>query len=295
MRNKHINIILSLLIAFSMVGCYPEEKIESQLGTPKHTIEYKDNAVDKYIYDVHCATGIFILYEFSDLDYKWNLGSASLSEYNLNRQSDRAVLSEGINYLDKVLMNYYEDDFKKHYFPLYIFLCDSLRVGAQKNDLPAMVGRHYIAIGQIGKNLKNKTNDELLQNKGIINGEMWGNFIYANNIIPLPDEFFAACEDYYGFKIGSNTDNPPFDAKKMGFWEKDDKTSTSYAYLAPKKQGDVYQFVKMITSNSYEEIMAKMAGYPILYNKYLILTNYLKLKYNIDLQAIGNNKPTASH
>lgn len=289
---KTINNYILVLISFVVVACYPKEDISAELGEPKHVVEYKDNPIDSYIYNLYVSTGVFLLYEFDDMDYKWNMGSTALSSYNLNRQTDRTVLTDGIKYLDKVLMDYYSDDFKKKYFPLNLFLCDSIRKGAIVESLPVLVGRNYMAIGQINGLLKEMTATELNVNKGIINGEMWGNIIYTNNLINIPDDFFAPGDEYYGNKIGSNTDSPPFDAKKFGFWNMDPGLSTSYAFMAPKRNVDVAQFVQTITSHSYEEIMQMMQGYPILYNKYIILTNYLKSEYGLDLQAIGEIKPT---
>lgn len=61
--------------------------------------------------------------------------------------------------------------------------------------------------------------------------------------------------------------------------------------MAPRQATDIAQFVKEITSSTREEMLAKMEGYPILYNKYIVLTNFFKEKYGIDLQAIGENRP----
>lgn len=108
----------------------------------------------------------------------------------------------------------------------------------------------------------------------------------------FPADFFAPCEEMYGLKIGARAENPDFDSKKLGFWVQDPSTSSSYTYMAPRKDGDISQFIEMITSHSEQEIMPKMEGYPVLYNKYVILTNFFKSEYGLDLQAIGNNKPT---
>lgn len=289
---KIIRTALIILTSFVVIACYKEDPITSELGKPKHEIEYKDNPVDSYIYDLYNSTGVFLLYEFEEMDYKWNMGATALSTYDMNRQTDRAILEDGINYLDKVLMDYYNDDFKTKYFPLTIFLCDSIRRSGYEESLPTLIGRNYLAIGQIDDNLTSLTADDLNELKGLINGQLWGDIIYTNNLMRLPDEFFAPCDEYYGLKIGENTDNPPFDARRFGFWEKDESTSTSYAYMAPRRELDIAQFVEMITTHTYEELVVQMTGYPILLNKYIILTNFLKTEYNLDLQAIGDQKPT---
>ncbi|MFA6759369.1 MAG: hypothetical protein WCR61_08650 [Bacteroidales bacterium] len=288
---KYIKITTILFLTILLTSCYKEDKIESELGKPHHQIEFKDNPVDKYIYEMYTNTGVAILYNFSELDYKWNLGSNSLSNFKLNLQEDRDILNDGIKYLEKVLIGNYNTDFKKKHFPLNILLCDSLTVIDRSNSDPILTGRNYIAIGQINSNLKSKTAKELTELKGIINGELWGYTIYLNGLMTFPADFFAPCEDLYGYKIGSKSENPNFDSKTFGFWERDESTSSA-THMAPRKEGDISQFIEMITSHSKEELMPKMEGYPILYNKYIILTNYFKSEYGLDLQAIGNNKPT---
>lgn len=290
-KMKYIKLATILFLSLLATSCYKEAKIESELGKPHHKIEFKDNPIDKYIYDVNTKTGVVILYNFSELDYKWNLGSSSLSDYNLKLQSNREILENGIKYLDKVLMSNYEDNFKKNYFPLNILLCDSLSEPGKVNSIPITTGRNYIALGLIGSSLKSKTAQELTTLKGVINGELWGYTIYLNGLMKFPADFFAPCEDLYGYKIGSKSENPNFDSKTFGFWERDESTSSA-THMAPRKEGDVAQFLKMITSHSEQEILQKMEGFPILYNKYVILTNYFKSQYGVDLQAIGNNKPT---
>lgn len=290
--NRLLNIILALSLSILFTGCYSKEELTSELGEPHHKIVDSQEPVDKFIFTQFKNTGVCILYDFNTLDYKWNLNVSDLSEYDIVKQTDKAVLSYGISYLDKVLWAYYDNDFKKKFFPLNILLCDSIRKGNIKTSLITTSGRNYLAIGKISSGIENTSEVELNDLKGIINGNMWGNNFYTNNVLDFPQEFFIPCEEMYGYKIGSKTDVPAFDSKKLGFWEKDASTSTTSSYMAPRKQGDIAQFIQQITSNSYEEIMAKMNGYPILYNKYVILTNYMKEHYNIDLQEIGNNKPT---
>ncbi len=289
--NKNFIIILLSSCLLLFTGCYSDELIKSELGTPRNKITEKSDPTDKYIYEVFKNTGVSILYDFSNLDYKWNLGAGSLSEYTIVKQIDRAILSNGIVYLDKVLLDYYDSDFKHKYFPLNLLISDSLIKAPSKSNIATISGRNYIAISNIRKGVENLSETELSNLKGIINGNLWGNTIYANNLMIFPKEFFSPCEDLYGYKIGTKTDVPAFDSKKLGFWDIDLETSTSTTYMAPRKQVDVAQFIQQITSCNYEEIMIKMNAYPILYNKYIILVNFFKSEYNVDLQAIGNNKP----
>lgn len=291
MKSRIINIALVLVSGILISGCYGKEHITAELGKPRHEIKDSNDPLDKKIFNIYSSTGVAILYNYTELDYKWNLSSTSFTDFVLVKQTDRAVIENGIKYLDKVLFDYYDLNFKKKYFPLNFLLCDTLKNLTTK-DLITLSGRNFMAIGKISRGVELTPDVNLNTAKGVINGALWGNHIYINGLMEFPADFFSPCEELYTYKIGTKTDTPPFDAKKLGFWDKDPETSTTSTYMAPKKQGDINQFIQQITSSTYQEMMTKMNGYPILYNKYIILTTFFKEKYNIDLQAIGNNKPT---
>lgn len=288
---KKLNYIYIILTIISLIGCYSKEDLNSELGKPKHEIKDSDDPLDHFIYNTYISTGVSVLYEFDELDYKWNINSSDYSSYDVVKQKERTALYNGVDYLNNVLFNYYDNEFSKKYFPLYILLCDSLTKSPSKVNIPTVSGRHYIIISGINKSLGSLTVDDLRLLKGEINGNMWGNNIYANSLMEFPQSFFTPCEEYYGYKIGTNKDNPPFDSKKLGFWDKDLSTSTISTYMAPRQATDIYQFVREITSSTKEQMLIKMEGYPILYNKYIVLINFFKEKYNIDLQDIGEKMP----
>lgn len=288
---KNLKYLYILLAVISLSGCYSKEELTSELGKPKHEIKDSSDPIDHFIYNFYTNTGVSILYDFEELDYKWNLNSTDYSPYDVVKQSNREYLSKGMDYLNRVLFDYYDAAFAKKYFPIYILVCDSLTKSPSKANIVTVSGRNHMIISGINSNLDNLTSSDLNSLKGEINGNLWGNNIYANALMEFPQPFFAPCEEYYGYKIGTKYDDPPFDAKKLGFWDKDASNSTASTFMAPRQATDIAQFVKEITSSTREEMLAKMEGYPILYNKYIVLTNFFKEKYGIDLQAIGENRP----
>src|SRR5690554_8039666 len=59
-KMKYIKITTILFLTILLTSCYKEDKIESELGKPHHQIEFKDNPVDKYIYEMYTNTGVAI-------------------------------------------------------------------------------------------------------------------------------------------------------------------------------------------------------------------------------------------
>ncbi len=280
---KTRSFIPALMAALALSSCYHEKDITAEIGKPQYVIEDSEDSVGHFIYEFYQNYGVYILYDYSELDYRWNLNSTELlnEDYNFIRQKDKAALSLGIEYLEKTLFQFYNDGFKQKYFPIKILLADTIINGSyssgNKDDI-AFTGRNYLAIGRIRQDLENLSDEELKERRGIIHGKLWANNIYTNGLIEIPQEFFEPGLEYYGKSLGKDADPRAF-----GFW-----STTGYANTAPTQNQDIDDFVRMITSHTQAEMEAEMADYELLRNKYEILLNYLNTQYHIDLQSIGN-------
>ena len=58
--------------------------------------------------------------------------------------------------------------------------------------------------------------------------------------------------------------------------------------MCPKRELDISDFVRMITTHSAAQMLELMEGYEILRIKYDILIKAVKDNCGVDLQAIGN-------
>lgn len=273
------------MAALALTSCYHEKDITAEIGEPQYVIEDSDDPVDHFRYEFYQNYGVYILYDYSELDYRWNLNNPDLLEdddCNFIRQKDKAALSLGIDYLEKTLFQFYDDGFKQKYFPIKILLADTIinwAYGGSKDEI-VYTGRNYIAFGQIRKDLEKLTDEQLKERRGIIHGKLWANNIYSNGLIEIPQEFFEPGLEYYGKTIGVDADPRAF-----GFWI---GKKSGNATMAPSQSEDVESFFRMITSHTQAEMEAEMADYELLKNKYEILLNCLNTKYQIDLQSIGN-------
>lgn len=275
-----------MIFPLVLLSCYDEDSIKTTIGEPKYEIKDSEDPLDHARYEIFEKTGVYVLYEYDDTDYLWNVSSASRNR--LTRQTDRNVLLEGVNYLKKALLDYYDNDFKTNYFPLKILLADTVSLDYQLVDTYCVTGRSYLAIGKLRDGSIPESADELNEAKGIMHGYLWGNIIYANSLIEIPETFFEPGGDMYGIK---NPEVTTIEAlRKLGFWEFDETNSGGDTYF-PSMANDVNDFVKMITSHSKTELDVYLNAYPILKNKYEILVLAVKTACGVDLQAIGENKP----
>jgi len=291
---KYLLLFISASLAFT--SCYKEDSIHAELGEPRYTIEDSSDPLDHARYVTFQNTGIYVLYDYEEVDYKWNINSSTLSSNRLVLQEDRGVLTKSMTYLDRVLFDYYSDSFAKQYFPLKILLADTVA----NTSIPALddrlcaSGRSYLAIGQLHVDGMPSTADELNVAKGVVNGELWGSIFYGHDLIVIPDSFFAFSEEYYGADFNAMPEkDDPATLYKLGFWSYNEASVSSSDYPAPDRAADVNDFVERITSHTAAEMEELMAKYSLLQQKYTILVNAIKENYGIDLQAIGENKPAA--
>lgn len=282
-------ILASVVLPAMLTACYKEDPIHSERGEIPYKIEDSDNPAIHYIYEYNQKTGVYILTDYSDVDFKWNVGSVSNND--LVRIKD-GVLDDAIEYLKAVLTEVYPEEFAKKYFPLKILLADSVSVsvGGTDDDLVGS-GRNYIAIGKLRKGEITKDEVQLSEDRGLISGYLWGKIIYSNNLMTIPEGFFSPSEQYYGVSFEMDEykefrEDPNY-PRKIGFWRYHPK-SKWYPHYNPTREEDISDFVQMIVTHSAAQMQELMAGFENLRIKYDILIKTVKENSGVDLQAIGN-------
>ena len=289
--------LIYILLGVFLSSCYKEENIEGEEDEPKYKVEDSEDPLDHFIYGFYHDYGVFILYNYEEVDYRWNM--STVLDVELIKQTDKVTLNEGLAYLDNVLFQYYTDDFKKHYFPFKILLADSVQVlknGVWYPDEPATAGLSFLGIGRIRNGIGEIPADSLLELRGKVQAAFWANFLYNNEMMDLPEAFWNISEDYYGGNlklVDGNSGLKPdeIDMKKYGFWDRDRTADNGTNYcMAPNKTLDINQFIDMVTTHTTAEMEALIAPYDRLKDKYHLLVNQLKEVYGVDIQAIGNDQ-----
>ena len=159
--------LIYILLGVFLSSCYKEENIEGEEDEPKYKVEDSEDPLDHFIYGFYHDYGVFILYDYEEVDYRWNM--STVLDVELIKQTDKVTLNEGLAYLDNVLFQYYTDDFKKHYFPFKILLADSVQVlknGVWYPDEPATAGLSFLGIGRIRNGIGDIRADSLFELRG---------------------------------------------------------------------------------------------------------------------------------
>ena len=290
-------------------SCYNEKPLTSELGTPFYPLEDSSDPIDNFIYNFYNQTGVTILYDYSDMDFQWNLNATSLSN-NVLVKPQKSVLQDGIEYVKQILLDCYDNDFRKKYFPIKIMLADTLYRSGYTNDNVyfgdkfCKYGRNYLAIGKIRQEYLSSVlhpdssdpeavaaaNEIRNEARGRVNGMLIGNLMVANGLLTIPDGFFEVSEGYYEYNVKRDNLIP----EQVGIWFVDEENSLNYPMgtsnymLTPSKEQDVADWVRVITTHSEAQMKELMAGYDALKNKYGIITKAVKDALGIDLQEIGN-------
>jgi hypothetical protein len=299
---KYISLLIAALI---LTSCYREEEIQAELGLPRYTIEDSDDPLDHAIYEMYRTTGMYILYNYELNDYLWDLGSLYNSSNRLIMQTDRTVLLDGLHYLDAVLFDIYPVDFQKKYFPLKIFLADTINMdgSSTQKDLLCGSGREYLAVGKIRADGIPTTDAELLVATGRLSAYLWA-YIIKNGTLVIPPAFAEISRAFYGknYKAvkaeqqGTTAGNIPYPTLDQlmdeGFWAVDPNNTLNFPVggnyaMMPPYEGDIFQFVEAIVTHTEAEMIALMDGHEKLKAKYDILVQAIKEQCDIDLQAIG--------
>mgnify|MGYP006903483991 CR=1 FL=1 len=284
---KSTDILTFIALAAMLMSCYKEAPIHSERGESPYKVEDSSDPSLHYIYEFNQKTGVYILTEYSDVDFKWDI--ASESNNNLVRIKPE-VLEDAIGYVKSVLTEVYPEEFAKKFFPLKVLLADSIKVDYGSEDAVVGSGRSYIALGGIRKENLPKDDGQLREARGEINGYLWGNIIYSNNLMTIPEGFFSPGEDYYGVSFEMEEfkdykDDPEY-PRKIGFWRYD--PDGFYPHINPSRELDVSDFVRMIITHSSVQMEKEMDGFENLRIKYDLLIRAVKESCGVDLQAIGD-------
>ena len=158
-------------------------------------------------------------------------------------------------------------------------------------DNAALAGLSYLALGKIREGVENLSEEELRSIRESTNGVFWQEYLLQNGIIQVPESFYEVSKGYYQSFLEYLPENEgvtDVDVRDYGFWYRD--PSNSYSLVTPNKEGDFKDFMGVILTVPYEELKPVLDAHSKLKDKYDILVNYFKMKYQIDLVAIGNKQ-----
>lgn len=281
-----------------MVGCYEEEPLTPTEGLEfRYTVPQGNHDYDVKIVDWYEKNGFYILYKFDPKDIYFNVsywtGPMYDSLYGNWRGSIAAAVAEEeyvgkqLQFVEDIFLNFYSDTVLNTWMPMKLLLCSQLKKPNGTKSIEMVGGLDFLAVDYGSPEIEDLLADEtrILQFKNDLHYLFFDRLIEQKKLV-APQEFVMVSE--YGKRA-------------------EQKNMFSLGFLATgteiKVDADLRNYIKTITSHSYDELTAEtedgdytMIGIlnpkkdvnGLIRKKYDALIHYFRDKLHMDLQAIGN-------
>lgn len=269
-----------MIVLFMVISCKKEARIISDQIVPEYSLPQGNHPYDTQILEFYNKYGCYILYKFSEKDFKWNV-SNNLSY--IAEQGDENYIAPALEALDKYLFKFYNTDFLKKALPYKIILSSKIREITYQNDtlqtpVSCVSTISHIAFGQVDIRLTTLSASDLKAMKISLQKEFWLQAV-AYGKIPLPQLFISATKYNEVF---------PWNKKNYGAFD-------NSPGLATTLYSDFASYINVIVSTTSEQLEKTLflpandpnGKYRLKYN---IIINYYKQNYGVDLQLIALDK-----
>lgn len=309
--HKGLTALLALgLLTLSAQSCYREAPITAELGTPEYVIEDGSDYVTGTIYDIYEESGVKLIYSFDPTNTVWNIGRFGITSavYTpLEGQEDLPMIEKNLRYLDKYFIRLYSDDFRSKNFPVYIFLCDTIRSIYGQTMTAISLDHLALNLYRDGEVFKDGSDSLKLEEEYFrvfaprVHAALW-EFIFTYRF-SQPEQFagfneYPYEENFFQYRKDTIIDDDGneqvvyrsdlFEVKEFGFWSIDkDWPAVAWAH-SQSMEKDLADFVNRLVMYSEEENLAEVEGYTILSNKFEALRREIIEMSGMDLQEIGN-------
>ncbi len=319
--------ILFSLICFCSIllcSCAKDKEIGALISIEDDYVLPQGNASQKAndrIQEVYDKYGSYLLYEYTQKDFLWTPSTGSASANNPNAitaiKGDPTYVEDMLNFLDNTWLQFFPDNFLKDKgLPYRVFLADTIkqfRVPGtySPSQLPYMYFAYQIydmsiTFTGMNKDLKAMDVTAAVAKKNQIQVIIWNYYVDKGiiNLGDVPKEFSdlavytgtiaaysapTAAVLQRGFLPYYTVSNSAI-TRPISFAINYNTWYTSASNL--KKENDARGYILTIVQNTADEMKTKCFDtYPLIKQKYDILTGWFKTKYGVDLQAIGNWRP----
>lgn len=277
MKLKLLFPVLSLIIA-STLGCKKEPAIQPDILQPEYKLPQGNHPYDSKIVDFYNKYGTYILYKFTEKDFRWDISDDI--EYVAD-QGDQNYVGQSLDVIDKQLFGFYDESFLKISLPYKILLSSRIRALSGSDTLATPVNAvsifSHLTFGQTSTRLSQLTPEELVELKADLHVAYWSQAI-NNSKVKLPPAFVAATD--YSMVM-------EFNKKRYGVFDTHEG--------GVNVDSDLIDYIRQIVSHTRQELENTIfltqndpeGRYKYKYNA---IINYYKSTYGVDLQFIGNSK-----
>lgn len=281
---RKILVYLGIILGCSISACSGNDDVETiEPWNEEYVLPQGKSDADDRIVKYYNQYGTYILYEYTDLDFRYELGSTYIHEL-----PDPTYVNDMLDFLEDIWFNFYPADFHKKFMPLKIMLADyiateDLWTGAIIPTFMAS-GAACIGFGFCSDTLQKMSPATKLKFKTDLHEQFWFKW---GEMIKFPEEFFEV-SDYSHAAITDPTSDDY--TRKRGFvtysgyeWS----LTGHYQTGVLDQQTDFWSYLigfVIRSSDDWEEDLK----WDLVKKKYDILRNYIQDTYGFDLQKVGD-------
>jgi hypothetical protein len=250
------------------------------------------------------AYGSYFLYKFTQKDFLWIPSTGGgYSKIDTAVLGNPAYTMDMLNFLNDIWLKFLPEDFKKDQgIPYRVMMADTIK--QYRVGFPP--GREYlyfdykvvgksITFAGMNASLRTMTSADKVDKRNVLIGVIW-NYYIQNKILDVPSSFYEV-SDYVTYPESPiNAANPAnVEAfRQRGFLPSSyGANGTAFewyygTYSWPQaKSNDITTYLTAILTRTDAQMDSYLV-YPMIKQKFDLLVNYYKSKFNIDVRAIAN-------
>lgn len=289
--------ILSLLIAgMAIAGCSKEDTLVVEEYEQYTFPSNPTNEREQYIYDFFQEYNCLIIPEPDVSTYQYNFRQRNYFYLLKTDFSDDAFFFDMMEYVE-YCFGVYDDNFLKKYLPFSIQFADSIcPINSNTGEIlyssyyDFYVSSNFVMFGQMTKEkLAEMTAEEKRDYAIRLNAEYWYKYIEGyREAYRLDKEFWDMVEGPFVYigRVSDMTEENALDLlHQKGYlvWHPTAYTN-SKQYRTPYENDDIKSWYSVLFSMTKDEFVAKYGEYPLLMERYNLLTGAVKKDMNYEFK-----------
>ena len=187
-------LILLICMLAGMSSCYHEDALIVPEQPDKYNILTDDpsDPTQHFIYQFYQKYQTVIITNPTEADYKFNFTANNGIKITAPEQKQE-IIDEGIEFLQKVLLNLYSDSFLKKNLPFSILLSEEVRMASygETTIMNCYASSSFIALGNVSSSLKTMTDEEFVKIRADVNASFWAKYMSeVRGLFTISDAFY---------------------------------------------------------------------------------------------------------
>lgn len=279
--------------------------IEVDYVLPQGNASAEANEKIQQLYDNY---GSYFLYVFTQKDFEWTQAtSTGASKIDSVVLGNPAYVGDMLSFLDDIWLKFLPESFKKSQgIPYRVMMADTIKQRRGGTGWPPgmeflyfdyKVAGKSITFAGMNSSLRTLTPAQKLAKKNLLTGVIW-NYYINSKILDVPSAFYNVSN--YAAAAPATPLNAANPANVEAYRQKGflpngynavsgvptEWHNGAFSWTTARTN-DINSFIFNLTQRTDAQLQSYLT-YPLIKQKYDILVNHYKTKYNIDIRAIGN-------